>query len=420
MSDEEDIILSELSDEDLVLQMHDDLYDGLKEEIEEGTQILLDRGWTAEQVLGKALVDGMTIVGIDFRDGILFVPEVLLAANAMKGGMAILRPLLAETGAKPVGTMVIGTVKGDIHDIGKNLVAMMLEGAGFEVYDIGINNAVEDYIAALERHKPDILGMSALLTTTMPYMKVVIDALKEQGIRDDYIVMVGGAPLNEEFGEAVGADAYCRDAAEAATTAVHLGRLLVIGCGALAEELSALKRANQWTALDIKCLDAALHNRPEQIADRLESVLAQYHAEYTNILIAYADCGTGGAVDRVARQFNAQRLPGAHCYEFYATSPVFEALAEAEPGTFYLTDFLVRHFDRLVIEEMKLDEYPELEEMLFGRYRKVVYLAQVDSSELLQQAERAARRLKLPLEVVTTGYGLLAKTVEEEVIRVIA
>ena len=164
----------------------------------------------------------MTIVGIDFRDGILFVPEVLLAANAMKGGMAILRPLLAETGAKPVGTMVIGTVKGDIHDIGKNLVAMMLEGAGFEVYDIGINNAVEDYIAALERHKPDILGMSALLTTTMPYMKVVIDALKEQGIRDDYIVMVGGAPLNEEFGEAVGADAYCRDAAEAATTAVRL------------------------------------------------------------------------------------------------------------------------------------------------------------------------------------------------------
>ncbi|MEC7610322.1 MAG: DUF1638 domain-containing protein [Pseudomonadota bacterium] len=199
-----------------------------------------------------------------------------------------------------------------------------------------------------------------------------------------------------------------------------MGRLLIIGCGALAEELSALKRANQWTALDIKCLDAALHNRPEQIADRLESVLAQYHAEYTNILIAYADCGTGGAVDRVARQFNAQRLPGAHCYEFYATSPVFEALAEAEPGTFYLTDFLVRHFDRLVIEETKLDEYPELEEMLFGRYRKVVYLAQVDSSELLQQAGRAARRLKLPLEVVTTGYGLLAKTVEEEVIRIIA
>ena len=198
-----------------------------------------------------------------------------------------------------------------------------------------------------------------------------------------------------------------------------MGRLLVIGCGALAEELSALKRANQWAALDIKCLDAALHNRPERIADRLESVLAQHHAEYTNILIAYADCGTGGAVDRVAEQFNAQRLPGAHCYEFYATSPVFEALAEAEPGTFYLTDFLVRHFDRLVIEEMKLDQHPELEEMLFDRYRKVVYLAQVDSSELRDEAGRAAARLNLPLEVVTTGYGLLSKTVEEEVIRVI-
>jgi len=222
MSEEDDIILADLSDEDLVLQMHDDLYDGLKEEIEEGTQILLNRGWTPEQVLGKALVDGMTIVGIDFRDGILFVPEVLLSANSMKGGMAILKPLLAETGARPVGTMVIGTVKGDIHDIGKNLVSMMMEGAGFEVHDIGINNSVEDYFAALERHKPDILGMSALLTTTMPYMKVVVDALKDQGLRDNFIVMVGGAPLNEEFGLAVGADAYCRDAADAATTAIRL------------------------------------------------------------------------------------------------------------------------------------------------------------------------------------------------------
>ena len=220
--DEEEIVLSELSDEELIEQMHDDLYDGLKEEIEEGTQILLDRGWSAEKVLAEALVAGMTIVGIDFRDGILFVPEVLLAANSMKGGMAILRPLLAETGAKPIGTMVIGTVKGDIHDIGKNLVVMMMEGAGFEVVDIGINNAVEEYIAALEKHQPDILGMSALLTTTMPYMKVVIDALADQGLRDKYIVMVGGAPLNEEFGEAVGADAYCRDAADAATTALRL------------------------------------------------------------------------------------------------------------------------------------------------------------------------------------------------------
>ncbi len=220
--EDEEIILSELSDEDLVLQMHDDLYDGLKEEIEEGTEILLERGWAPDQVLEKALVDGMTIVGIDFRDGILFVPEVLLAANAMKGGMTILRPLLAETGAKPVGKMVIGTVKGDIHDIGKNLVGMMLEGTGFEVVDLGINNAVEDYLSALEEHEPDILGMSALLTTTMPYMKVVIDALVDKGLREKYIVMVGGAPLNEEFGEAVGADAYCRDAAEASSTAVRL------------------------------------------------------------------------------------------------------------------------------------------------------------------------------------------------------
>lgn len=219
MSDDDEIILSELSDDELVLQMHDDLYDGLKEEIAEGVNILLERKWTPYDVLTKALVEGMRIVGIDFRDGILFVPEVLLAANAMKGGMSILRPLLVETGAPKVGKMVIGTVKGDIHDIGKNLVGMMMEGAGFEVIDLGINNPVEDYLAAIEEHKPDILGMSALLTTTMPYMKVVIDTMIEMGIRDDHIVLVGGAPLNEEFGLAIGADAYCRDAAVAVETA---------------------------------------------------------------------------------------------------------------------------------------------------------------------------------------------------------
>jgi methylmalonyl-CoA mutase cobalamin-binding domain/chain len=219
---EEQIDLRSLSDDDLVAQMHDDLYDGLAPEIVEGTEILLERDWPAERVLNDALVEGMRIVGIDFRDGILFVPEVLLAANAMKAGMELLRPLLAETGAQRVGKVVIGTVKGDIHDIGKNLVAMMLEGAGFEVFDLGINNPVENYLEALEEHKPDILGMSALLTTTMPYMKVVIDTLNEKGIRDDYIVLVGGAPLNEEFGKAVGADAYCRDAAVAAETAQAL------------------------------------------------------------------------------------------------------------------------------------------------------------------------------------------------------
>ncbi|MBV7379194.1 corrinoid protein [Maritimibacter dapengensis] len=223
MSDEEDdIILSELDDEELVAQMMDDLYDGLKEEIEEGTNILLERGWQPYDVLTKALVAGMTIVGHDFRDGILFVPEVLLAANAMKAGMAILKPLLAETGAPTIGKMVIGTVKGDIHDIGKNLVGMMMEGAGFEVVDIGINNPVENYLGKAAEEKADIIGMSALLTTTMPYMKIVIDEMVAQGIRDDYIVLVGGAPLNEEFGKSIGADAYCRDAAVAVETAKEL------------------------------------------------------------------------------------------------------------------------------------------------------------------------------------------------------
>jgi len=218
----DELDLNSLNDEDLVQQVHDDLYNGLRAEVMEATNILLSRGWSADRVLNDALVEGMRIVGIDFRDGILFVPEVLLAANAMKGGMEILRPLLAETGVEPIGKMVIGTVKGDIHDIGKNLVSMMLEGAGFEVVDLGINNSAEKYLAALEEHQPDFLGMSALLTTTMPYMKVVIDELKAKNLRDKYIVLVGGAPLNEEFGKAVGADAYCRDAAIAVETAKKL------------------------------------------------------------------------------------------------------------------------------------------------------------------------------------------------------
>jgi len=219
---EDDLDLATLPDDDLVEQMHDDLYDGMADEIDQGTRILLERGWSPQRTLNEALVEGMRIVGVDFRDGILFVPEVLLAANAMKAGMAILRPLLAETGAESVGKVVIGTVKGDIHDIGKNLVGMMLEGAGFEVIDIGINNDAGAYLAALEEHQPDILGMSALLTTTMPYMKVVIDEMVERGVRDSYIVLVGGAPVNEEFSVAVGADAYCRDAAIAAEMAKQM------------------------------------------------------------------------------------------------------------------------------------------------------------------------------------------------------
>ena len=220
MSEEQDdLILADLNNEELVEQMFDDLYDGMKDEIEEGVNILLERGWEPYKILTEALVGGMTIVGNDFRDGILFVPEVLLAAQAMKGGMAILKPLLVETGAPRMGKMVIGTVKGDIHDIGKNLVSMMMEGAGFEVVDLGINTDADEYLTALETEGADILGMSALLTTTMPYMKTVIDTLAEQGKRDDYIVLVGGAPLNEEFGKAIGADAYCRDAAVAVETA---------------------------------------------------------------------------------------------------------------------------------------------------------------------------------------------------------
>jgi len=246
--DQGEFNLRDLNDQELIEQVHDDLYNGLKAEVEEATHLFLERGWNAEKVLNEALVEGMRIVGIDFRDGILFVPEVLLAANSMKGGMEILRPLLAETGVEPIGKIVIGTVKGDIHDIGKNLVSMMLEGAGFEVIDLGINNPVEKYLAALEQHKPDILGMSALLTTTMPYMKVVIDKMRETGIRNDFIVLVGGAPLNEEFGKAVGADAYCRDAAIAVETAKSLlaarraARTRMSGGSASARPMAAFTR----------------------------------------------------------------------------------------------------------------------------------------------------------------------------------
>jgi len=219
---EEELDLSELSLEELYEQMGDDLYDGYQEEVVEGVEEALSRGEIPYDVLTKGLVAGMDIVGVDFRDGILFVPEVLMAANAMKAGMEVLRPLLVETGAPVVGTMVIGTVKGDIHDIGKNLVAMMMEGAGFEVINLGINNDADSFVAAINEHKPDLIGMSALLTTTMPYMKVVIERLQEEGIRADLIVLVGGAPLNEAFAESIGADAYCRDAAVAVETAKKL------------------------------------------------------------------------------------------------------------------------------------------------------------------------------------------------------
>jgi 5-methyltetrahydrofolate--homocysteine methyltransferase len=222
---EEEINLKEMSDDEIYELMKEDLYDGYAKEIEEEVHEMLGRGHEPYHILTNGLVAGMDIVGIDFRDGILFVPEVLMAAKAMKAGMAILRPLLAETGAERIGRMVVGTVKGDIHDIGKNLTSMMMEGAGFEVIDLGINNSVDDFMAAIEEHQPDILGMSALLTTTMPYMRVVIDALKEKGIRQDLIVLVGGAPLNEAFAEDIEADAYCRDAAVGVETAKKLMKI---------------------------------------------------------------------------------------------------------------------------------------------------------------------------------------------------
>lgn len=219
---EEELDLTQLETPELIEQMQDDLYDGLAEEIEQGVHELLRREMTPYDVLTNALIGGMNVVGEDFRDGILFVPEVLMAARAMKAGMAILRPLLAETGAPKAGTMVIGTVKGDIHDIGKNLVAMMMEGAGFEVINLGVNNDSDAFLEAVREHDADILGMSALLTTTMPYMGVVIKAAKEAGLREKLIVMVGGAPLNAAFAEDIEADAYCRDAAVSVDTAKKL------------------------------------------------------------------------------------------------------------------------------------------------------------------------------------------------------
>jgi methylmalonyl-CoA mutase cobalamin-binding domain/chain len=205
----------------------DEVRAALKKAIEEGVakeaakavQQAIDAGADPGSILRDVMVPAMDEVGRRYECGDYFLPEMLISARAMKEALAILRPRLIATDVKPAGKVVAGTVKGDLHDIGKNLVCMMLEGAGFEVVDLGVNTDAEKFIAALEEHRPDILGMSALLTTTMPYMKVVIQTLKDRGIRDDYVVLVGGAPLNEEFGAAIGADAYCRDAAIAAETA---------------------------------------------------------------------------------------------------------------------------------------------------------------------------------------------------------
>ena len=203
--------------------MLDDLYHGYAAEVSAEVDEALARRVNPHQILTRGLIAAMDEVGLDFRDGLVFVPEVLMAARAMKAGVGKLRPLLAETNAPKVGKMVIGTVRGDIHDIGKSLVAMMMEGAGFEVIDLGINNSVEKFIEAVDAYQPDILGMSALLTTTSPYMGAVIDALKADNMRDGLIVLVGGAPLNGALAEEFGADAYCRDA----TTAVETAKILM-------------------------------------------------------------------------------------------------------------------------------------------------------------------------------------------------
>ncbi len=199
--------------------MQDDLYDGLGEPVVKATRQALEWGQSPANILAHGLVAGMDVVGNDFGAGILFVPEVLRAANAMKAAMEVLRPLLVQTGVPRIGTAVIGTVKGDIHDIGKNLVAMMWEGAGFEVINLGTNVDADKFIDALRKHNADLLGMSALLTTTMPYMATVMDRLGEEGLRNRLKVLVGGAPLNEAFAEDIGADAYCKDAAEAVAAA---------------------------------------------------------------------------------------------------------------------------------------------------------------------------------------------------------
>ena len=430
---DDDIVLSELADDELVLQMHDDLYDGLKDEITEGTNILLERGWTPYDVLTKALVEGMRIVGEDFRDGILFVPEVLLSANAMKAGMFILRPLLAETGAPKMGKMVIGTVKGDIHDIGKNLVGMMMEGAGFDVVDLGINNPVENYLDAIEEHQPDIVGMSALLTTTMPYMKVVIDTLVEKGMRDDYIVLVGGAPLNDEFGAGNrrrrllprrrrgrrDGQGDGRPQAQPAAGGLSAGRssamarLTVIACGALAREILDICRLDGLDHVDLRCLPAGqpaqpagAYRAPGRGGDpRGEGAGAE------DILVAYGDCGTGGELARVVKRHGATMLPGAHCYAFFEGVEAFAARRDAgEIDAFYLTDFLARHFEAFVVRPLKLREHPELMDMMFAHYTRVVHQVQAPDAGTAASARAAADFLGLPLETRHTGYGALRTT----------
>ncbi len=190
---------------------------------------------------------------------------------------------------------------------------------------------------------------------------------------------------------------------------------LLIACGALAREIAALKRANGWTALEVRCLPAELHNRPERIAPAVRDEIRAHRARYAKIFVAYADCGTGGQLDAVLKEEGVERLPGAHCYEFFATPKVFAALAEAEPGTFYLTDFLLRHYQRLVVRPLGLDRHPELAGEYFRNYRRLVYLAQTERPEAIERARQIADSLGFAFEYLYTGYGDLGTRLKSEV-----
>ena len=270
--------------------------------------------------------------------------------------------------------------------------------------DLGINCEADTYIAAIEEHEADILGMSALLTTTMPYMKVVIDEMKERGIRDDYIVLVGGAPLNEEFGEAIGANAYCRDAATAVETAkATWSALPETGWKRSWSSPAAPSRAS-WCESGTRITGTTWNSsacRPSCTTGQKKSPLRSGRSwsrrqgsltgcSWLMPIAAPADAWTG-----CWRNMARSAFPGAHCYEFYSGSEVFSALAEEEPGSFFLTDFLVRHFERLVWRGLGLDRQPDLLPMYFGNYRRVIYLGQEHDEKLQQQARQYAERLGL-------------------------
>ncbi len=208
---------------DILKQMAEKLYDGDDEAVAELTQKALDEGLAPAEILKGGLIAGMDVVGVDFRDGDLFVPEVLIAARAMHAGMNVLRPLLAESDVPSAGKVIMGTAEGDLHDIGKNLVGMMLEGGGFEITDLGTNVSPAKFIEAVQAEQAHLIGISALLTTTMPAMKRTIDALVEAGLRENVKVMIGGAPVTRAYADEIGADGYASDAA----SAVELARSLV-------------------------------------------------------------------------------------------------------------------------------------------------------------------------------------------------